>query len=164
MAGDAVRALVIVDKDGERAIISHSGSGHLTTSMLDIDATLENAGALHIDGYALDSASAQAVIAVAAEAVERGIRVSMEPPSVLHLEKVLPALRRLPALDAVLGRPDELAACAGSLRTPQAVTVTHAGPGDVAVHEGRERVLVPVPAPVGALHATGAGTGSLRGG
>lgn len=159
--GTSPRAVVLVPAGEERTIVSVGGSGALPTDAVP-DTLLDGCGRLHVDGYAVDDVAGAAVLRLAAVAAERGIPVSLEPPSLAGLGPRRARLARLPALDLLVGRPDEVAAVRPLLGSPPASVVTHDGPREAVLERaaaaGAEvrRAAVPVPAVEG-LDTTGAG-------
>lgn len=157
VSGEASRAVVLVGPDGDRAIISHSGSGFLSSDSWDKERLLVNVGVLHLDGYAMDMRSGEAIIDLAWEAVERGVKVTVEPPSVERIVERYALFRRLPPVDAMLGRPEEIEVLVSALHVPPHVMVHHNGAEPVKVYEGKDAVEVPVPSAREGFTTVGAG-------
>jgi sugar/nucleoside kinase (ribokinase family) len=154
-AGQAVRSTVLVGPDGDRSIVSRAGAGFVDVTALTGKGCLDDAAALHIDAYALDEIGGDAVVALAEEARGRRVPISLEPTSERRLEPALPWLRRLPPLDCVIGRPDEVDATAAHLGQPPRARVLHDGAGPVrALQDGGD---VSVAVPPADLQTTGAG-------
>jgi sugar/nucleoside kinase (ribokinase family) len=144
-SGHAVRSTVLIGPDGDRAIVSRRGEGRVDARALIDAGAVDDACALHIDAFALDAISGDAIVGLAAQADERGLPVSLEPTSTVRLDVAVPWLRQLPSLDAIIGRPDEVDATVRVLGRSPRVLVTHDGPRPVEAHtpEGALRVVVP---------------------
>ena len=155
VAGEAVRATVLVGPDGDRAIVSHGGAGRLTRDMLDPDGVLSGVGWVHVDGYCLDRASGDAVSWLVGVAAARGVPISLEPPSAHRIPQAAAFLEELPPLAALLGRPGEVDAALRALRHQPSSCIRHAGADPVTVTTTSTRWSVPVPAAT--VRTTGAG-------
>ena len=142
--GRAVRAIVLVEPDGERTIVSTGGEAVLLPGAVDVDAVLAEAGWLHVDGYALDEVGGDELLRVAWRAREAGVPVSFEPPSVASLPSRAAWIARLPALALLLGRPDEVRAVDGLLGQAPGCTVIHDAGNPVRVRDGQVETQVPV--------------------
>ena len=154
-SGEAVRAIVLVGPDGDRAIVSHGGQGDVAPDALTSLDPLAGAAILHLDGYALDAVAGDALVALAHQAHERGIPVTLEPPSVRRMETGAPWVATLPPLAALLGRPTEVDAVGALLRDVPEVVVEHDSDRPVRTRAGDAVLLTPVPA--ARVDTTGAG-------
>jgi sugar/nucleoside kinase (ribokinase family) len=153
-SGEAVRAIVLVGPDGDRAIVSHGGHGHLPPDALIAEDPLVDAAILHVDGYALDGIGGDALVALARLAHGRGIPVTLEPPSVRRMDTSAPWLLELPPLAALLGRPGEVEAGLALLAKEPAVVVEH--DADRPVRTTSRGVTSMVPVPSARVQTTGA--------
>lgn len=153
-AGASPRAVVLVPAGQERAIVSIGGSGALAGDALPSD-VLDGCGWVHVDGYAMDDVAGDAVLSLAAAAWARGIPVSLEPPSLAGLASRRDRLRRLPPLELLVGRPEEVVAVAPLLAAPPAAVVTHDGPREVVLSRAETTLRAPVPE--SEIDTTGAG-------
>lgn len=150
---DSSRAVVLVGPDGERTIVSRPRPDSPVGSAPD-PAVLSGQGWLHLDGYALDATGGDAVVALARAAADTGLPVSLEPPAAERIPGRADLLRRLPRLELLLGRPDEVAAGLAALAEEPRCVVTHDRDRDVTARCGTQRWTVPVPpGPVAALGA-----------
>jgi len=154
-SGDPVRSIVLIGPDGDRAIVSRRGEGRVDADALVAADALERASVVHIDAYALDAVSGDAIVELATVAAARGVPVSLEPTSTVRLELAVPWLSRLPALDTIIGRPDEVEAAVESLSRRPRVLVTHDGPRPVEARTREQTVRVAVPET--SVATTGAG-------
>jgi sugar/nucleoside kinase (ribokinase family) len=145
-AGEASRAVVLVDPGGERTIVSHSGHGRLDAERLPIDVLLNRAVLLHLDGYALDDTTGDALVRLAESAARREIPICLEPPAAQTVDQRRDRLAALPALFALLGRPDEVAAAHTHLGAAPALTVVHDQHRDVVITAASGSRRHPVPA------------------
>lgn len=152
--GESPHAVVLVAAGQERAIVSVGGTGVLPPDGLPPD-VLDGCGWVHADGYAADDVAGEAVLSLVAAASGRGIPVSVEPPSLAGLAARRDRLRRLPPLQLLVGRPEEVVAIAPLLSAPPAAVVTHDGPREVVLTRAARTVRAPVPAV--AVDTTGAG-------
>ena len=155
MAGDPVRSTVLVGPDGDRSIVSRSGSGVVGADDLAGRGLLAGAVALHIDGYVLDSIGGDAVVALAAEASGQGLPISLEPTARGRLGAAMPWVTQLPPLDCIIGRPDEVDATAAVLASVPRARVLHDAHHPVRHVDADGQVSVEVPP--GPLQTTGAG-------
>lgn len=128
VAGQATRSTVLVGPDGDRSIVSRGGQATLSPSQLVDTGVLDGVAWLHIDGYGFDDGVGEAFVTLARTAAERGVPVSLEPPSPQHRDRVAGFLAALPPLEAVLGNPDEMAMVQQMLATPPKFVVIHDGP------------------------------------
>lgn len=153
--GEAVRAVVLVGPDGDRAIVSHGGGGHLATDAILALDPLAGAAVLHVDGYALDATGGDALVALAHLAHARGIPVSLEPPSSRRMAVSAPWLASLPPLAVLLGRPNEVEAVVDLMEAEPSVRVEHDADRPVrTTARGHVRVE---PVPSASVDTTGAG-------
>lgn len=155
VAGQATRSTVLVGPDGDRSIVSRGGQATLSPSQLVDTGVLDGAAWLHIDGYGFDDGVGEALVTLARTAAERGVSVSLEPPSPQHRDRVAGFLAALPPLEAVLGNPDEMAMVQQMLATPPKYVVIHDGPNE-AVCRGPSGEVREQPAAV-AVVTNGAG-------
>lgn len=149
----APHSTVLVYGD-DRIIVSYGSTGYLAPEAVPADA-LDGVRLLHVDGFALDAVSGDALVALASCAHARGVAVTLEPPRVGKIESSAPWLAVLPPLFAVLGRPDEIEGVRDTLVAPPVVTVAHDQHRPVVTCSGRVREVTPVPA--AAVDALGAG-------
>jgi sugar/nucleoside kinase (ribokinase family) len=79
----------VIGRDGERSFYTDRGA-NARLCRADLPETLlDNVDLLHLSGYAfVDPAARDAVTAFVAAAAERGIRVSVDPPSTSFLEEI----------------------------------------------------------------------------
>lgn len=154
-SGEAVRAIVLVGPDGDRAIVSHGGSGYLAPDALLALEPLADAAILHVDGYVLDGIGGEAVVALARLAHDRGIPVTLEPPSVRRMGEGAPWLAELPPLTALLGRPSEVEAVLALVSDEPETVVEHDADRPVRTTSRGKTALVPVPS--ARVQTTGAG-------
>jgi sugar/nucleoside kinase (ribokinase family) len=79
----------VIGRDGERSFYTDRGANALLCRADLPETLLDNVDLLHLSGYAfVDAAAREAVTAFVALAAERGIRVSVDPPSTSFLEEV----------------------------------------------------------------------------
>jgi sugar/nucleoside kinase (ribokinase family) len=154
-SGEAVRAIVLVGPDGDRAIVSHGGHGHLEPEALIAVDPLVDAAILHVDGYVLDGIGGDAVVALAHLAHGGGVPVTLEPPSVRRMDSAAPWLAALPPLTALLGRPAEVEAVRALLDHEPDIVVEH--DADRPVRTTSRGVASMVPVPSARVQTTGAG-------
>jgi sugar/nucleoside kinase (ribokinase family) len=160
--GPATRAIVLVEPEGERTIVSTGGDGALPPGAVDAEVVLAGAAWLHLDGYALDPVSGDELLRLAQAAAAGGVPVSLEPPSVGSLSSRAPWLSRLPPLACLLGRPDEVALASSLLGHEPVSTVVHDQGAPVRVRaEGAEEVIPVRPDPPAALGAGDRFTGGV---
>lgn len=126
--GHATKSTVLVGPDGDRAIVSRGGQAHLDRDQLIATRALDGASWLHIDAYGFDDGTGDAFVALAQAAHDRGIPISLEPPSPLHRGRTETNIAALPPLAALLGNPDEIAMALDILTTTPTYVVTHDGP------------------------------------
>ena len=141
---DAPRSTVLVHA-GDRTIVSYGGGGHLTIDALDHGAALDDVALLHIDGFALDAVSGDALVALAHEAARRGIPITLEPPRPTKCASCATWLAALPPLHAILGRPDEIEVVSGYLTATPSITVAHDQDRPIVSREGSAEITTPVP-------------------
>ncbi len=126
--GNATKSTVLVGPDGDRAIVSRGGQARLDRDELINTGALDDASWLHIDAYGLDDGTGDAFVELARTARDRGIPISLEPPSLQHRGRTELYIATLPPLAALLGNPDEIAMALDILATPPTYVVTHDGP------------------------------------
>ncbi|WP_256105785.1 carbohydrate kinase family protein [Streptomyces sp. ODS05-4] len=162
--------VALVDRgDGERTFLTDSGAAlRLTPADCPADA-LEGVGRLHLSGYLLFAAPADAAAgAVLAAARERGVAVSVDPASTGFLAR-LGRDRFLAAVDGadlllpnaaeaalLTGLADPGAAAAALSRRFRLVAVTLGGSGALVAERGRVVAEAAAP-PARAVDTTGAG-------
>ena len=152
--GPAPRAIVLIEPDGERTIVSTGGDGTMREGSIDEPAALAEAAWLHLDGYALDPVGGDELVRLAQAAATAGVPVSLEPPSVASLGSRAQWLAALPPLACLLGRPDEAAGASALLASPPDSVLVHDQGAPVRLRIGATEVTIPVrtdpPAALGA--------------
>ena len=138
------RSTVLVHGD-DRIIVSHGSRGYVDPQAVG-PAALDGAGRLHIDGYALDPVAGDALVDLAVLARDRGIPISIEPPSPAKLAESAAWVAALPPLDAVLGRPDEIASTLEILAVSPRVLVSHDQQRPIVTRSASDEITIPVPA------------------
>lgn len=179
LGSDPARAtgcvVVIVSRDGTRAMYTDRGANESLGADELRPGALDGAGHLHVSAYALTSVAAREPLArLCAEASARRLPVTLDPASssVLAawpggpLELLAPALGAgpvevlLPNLDeatALSGLADPVAAAEALLAIAATVVVKLGGGGVVAADRAGGRVALPAAAVAAVVDPTGAG-------
>jgi sugar/nucleoside kinase (ribokinase family) len=144
-SGRSRRAVVLDAPPHDRAIVSIAPDPDARPLPPGTIALPHDTSWLHLDGYGLDDSAGDALLELAESAAARGVRLSLEPPSVTGLPWRRERLAALPALDLLVGRPDEVAETLTLLPDEPREVVTHDGPRPVTYAADGRTATVPVP-------------------
>jgi ribokinase len=144
-SGRSRRAIVLDAPPGDRAIVSIAPDARALPLPPGSVALPRDASWLHLDGYGLDDGSGDALLELARAAAERGVRLSLEPPSTTGLPRRRDRIAALPPLDLLVGRPDEVRDVRALLPVEPREVVTHDGPNPVTYAADGRTATVPVP-------------------